>query len=127
MLLSYRNHRDRGGAHNSQSLWPGQAWVDRAGRAFSSSMRRYSLTHEQVRDLAPDLAEALGHHRFCQSRRHTGDQLPASWMELTVHQSDAELPVMWATCERCHRNSQRRTWWGLRARPVLVQPQPAVS
>jgi hypothetical protein len=62
--------------------------------------RYLSLTHEEVRELAPELAPALTHHRFCESARHQGRQRRASWLEL--ENLDAELPEMWATCEICH-------------------------
>jgi hypothetical protein len=67
--------------------------------------RYLSLTHEEVRQLAPDLAPTLAHHRFCESARHEGRYRPANWLEL--EELDAELPHMWATCETCHH--QRMT------------------
>ena len=70
-------------------------------------MPRYSLTYDQVRDLAPDLHHALAHHRFCESKRHLGGGRPASWIELIVHEADTRLPSMWGTCEECHRRSTR--------------------
>ena len=70
-------------------------------------MRRYSLTHDLVRDLAPDLQHALAHHRFCESERHRGGLRPAGWIELIVHEADTKLPSMWGTCEECHRGSTR--------------------
>jgi hypothetical protein len=62
--------------------------------------RYLSLTHEEVRQLVPDLAPALAHHRFCESVRHEGRHRLANWLEL--EELDAELPHMWATCETCH-------------------------
>jgi hypothetical protein len=67
--------------------------------------RYLSLTHEEVRQLAPDLAPALAHHRFCESVRHEGRHRQANWLEL--EELEAELPHMWATCETCHH--QRMT------------------
>jgi hypothetical protein len=67
--------------------------------------RYLSLTHEEVRQLAPDLAPTLAHHRFCESARHEGRYRLANWLEL--EELDAELPHMWATCETCHH--QRMT------------------
>jgi hypothetical protein len=67
--------------------------------------RYLSLTHEEVRQLVPDLAPALAHHRFCESVRHEGRHRLANWLEL--EELDADLPHMWATCETCHH--QRMT------------------
>ncbi|HEY4867255.1 MAG TPA: hypothetical protein VIK45_17275 [Candidatus Dormibacteraeota bacterium] len=67
--------------------------------------RYLSLTHEEVRQLVPDLAPALAHHRFCESVRHEGRHRLANWLEL--EELEAELPHMWATCETCHH--QRMT------------------
>lgn len=66
----------------------------------------YSLTHEQVRELAPDLLGALAHHRFCESERHFGRQKRAGWLEL--EDLEAEVPKMWATCEVCHHQRMMR-------------------
>ena len=89
-------------------------------------MRRYSLTHDQVRDIAPDLDHALAHHRFCESERHRGGGRPAGWLELIVHEPDTSLPTMWGTCEECHRRSVR-----LDAAPPVprtsLQPQLTAS
>jgi hypothetical protein len=70
-------------------------------------MRRYSLTHDQVRDLAPDLQHALAHHRYCESERHRGGPRPAGWIELLIHEPDTRVPSLWGTCEECHRGSTR--------------------
>jgi hypothetical protein len=67
--------------------------------------RYYSMTLEDVRQLAPDMLPALAHHRFCESDRHQGRWRPASWLEL--EEIDSETPLMWATCETCHH--QRMT------------------
>jgi hypothetical protein len=67
--------------------------------------RYYSMTLEDVRQLAPDMLPAIAHHRFCESDRHQGRWRPASWLEL--EEIDSETPLMWATCETCHH--QRMT------------------
>jgi hypothetical protein len=67
--------------------------------------RYYSMTLQDVRQLAPDMLPALAHHRFCESDRHQGRWRPASWIEL--EEGDSETPAMWATCETCHH--QRMT------------------
>jgi hypothetical protein len=67
--------------------------------------RYYSMTIEDVRQLAPDMLPAIAHHRFCESDRHQGRWRPASWIEL--EEVDSETPLMWATCETCHH--QRMT------------------
>jgi hypothetical protein len=71
-----------------------------ASEANEPAKRYYSLSHEEVRELAPDLVAALAHHRFCESERHQGRHRVASWLEL--EQASTELPQMWATCETCH-------------------------
>jgi hypothetical protein len=71
-----------------------------APEAEEPAKRYYSLSHEEVRELAPDLAVALTHHRFCESERHQGRHRLASWLEL--EQDSTELPLMWSTCETCH-------------------------
>ncbi|MBJ7612473.1 MAG: hypothetical protein JF924_09135 [Candidatus Dormibacteraeota bacterium] len=68
--------------------------------------RYYSLTHEEVRELAPDMLPALAHHRFCESERHRGRWRPASWLELET--TDQETPLMWSTCETCHHQRMTR-------------------
>ena len=68
-------------------------------------MRRYSLTYDQVRDLAPDLQHALAHHRFCESERHRGGLRPAGWIELIVDEQDTRFSSMWGTCNECHHRS----------------------
>jgi hypothetical protein len=67
--------------------------------------RYYSMTLQDVRQLAPDMLPALAHHRFCESNRHQGRWRAASWLEL--EEIDSETPLMWATCETCHH--QRMT------------------
>jgi hypothetical protein len=68
--------------------------------------RHYSLTHQEVRELAPDMLPALAHHRFCETERHQGRWRPARWMELEDNGSDPLL--MWATCETCHHQRMTR-------------------
>jgi hypothetical protein len=68
--------------------------------------RHYSLTHQEVRELAPDMLPALAHHRFCETERHQGRWRPARWMELEDDGSDPLL--MWATCETCHHQRMTR-------------------
>jgi hypothetical protein len=68
--------------------------------------RYYSLTHEEVRELAPDMLPALAHHRFCESERHQGRWRRASWLEL--EDTDQETPLMWSTCDTCHHQRMTR-------------------
>jgi hypothetical protein len=68
--------------------------------------RYYSLTHQEARDLAPDMVPALAHHRFCETERHRGRWRPASWLEL--EETDSEPLLMWATCETCHHQRMTR-------------------
>jgi hypothetical protein len=78
----------------------------------------YSLTHEEVRELAPDMLPALAHHRFCESERHRGRWRPASWLELET--TDLETPLMWSTCETCHHQRMTRLRSG---QEVALSPQ----
>jgi hypothetical protein len=78
--------------------------------ADQPTKRYYSLSHEEVRELAPDLTAALAHHRFCESERHQGRHRLASWLEL--EQAETELPLMWSTCETCHHQRITRLQTG---------------
>ena len=66
----------------------------------------WSLTHEEARELAPDMVPALAHHRFCETRRHQGRWRPANWIEL--EDNGTEPLLMWATCETCHHQRMTR-------------------
>ena len=81
-----------------------------APEADEPAKRYYSLSHEEVRELAPDLTVALTHHRFCESERHQGRHRLASWLEL--EQASTELPLMWSTCETCHHQRITRLQTG---------------
>jgi hypothetical protein len=83
-----------------------------------ATTRYYSLTHEEVRELAPDMLPALAHHRFCESERHRGRWRPASWLELET--TDQETPLMWSTCDTCHHQRMTRLRSG---QEVALSPQ----
>jgi hypothetical protein len=89
----------------------------KAGQAQPAT-RYYSLTHQEVRELAPDMLPALAHHRFCESERHHGRWRPASWLELEA--TDQETPLMWSTCDTCHHQRMTRLRSG---REVALSPQ----
>jgi hypothetical protein len=83
-----------------------------------ATTRYYSLTHEEVRELAPDMLPALAHHRFCESERHRGRWRPASWLELET--TGEETPLMWSTCDTCHHQRMTRLRSG---QEVALSPQ----
>jgi hypothetical protein len=88
----------------------------RALQAASAGRKKhyYSISHDEVREMAPDMIPALAHHRFCESERHRGRWRPARWLEL--EDTGTDVPLMWATCETCHH--ERMTW--LNGREVQV-------